>query len=156
MTATKQRCKIKNSLREVLVVAALAALAAFILNATTPDSPRESGSAATPTGSVSRTQTLDACWLTESVWRQRAVTGVWRGRAYEPTAALRAAVLVATAVTVIAASSVVVASAPDQVQRYRRPAWTGSRRWAAGWAGQAEHAGGRPVAARSFEKVTGG
>ncbi len=155
MTATKRRCKPKNSIQEVLVVAALAALAAFILNATTPDSPRESGSAATPTGSVSRTQTRDACWHTESVWRQRAVTGVWRGRA-EPTAALRAAVLVATAVTVIAASSVVVASAPDQVQRYRRPAWTGSKRWAAGWAGQAQHAGGRPVAARSFEKMTGG
>ena len=84
--------------------------------------------------------TLNTCRLAEPVVRRHSTTiEVWSNRA-EPTAALRAAIWVATAV--IAASSVAIAAAIDQGQRYRRPR-TGSKRWEAGWAGQTH--GGRPA-----------
>ena len=125
----------------------VAALATFILLSTahlvaSSNPLHENASAAAPNASVPRPQTLDTCHHAENVGRQRPTTWVGPGQA-EPTAALRAAVWVATAV--IAASSVAVAVAPDQERWYRRPARTGSKRWAAGWAGQAGH--GRPLAA---------
>ncbi len=96
----------------------------------------------------------------KSPWRLGAATQVLLTHD-EPTAALRAAVWAATAVT--AAASIAVAAAPDHALRYRRPARAGPRRWEAGWApsGQAGAAVyGQPEQAleaeRSGAKVEGG
>ncbi len=100
----------------------------------------ESASAEAPTRSVPQLQTLPVSVHVDPVRRAIAAT---QARA-EPTAALRAAVWVATAV--IAAVSVAVAFAADQAQWYRRrPARSGSARWEAGWAEGGE--GGRAVSA---------
>ncbi len=96
--------------------------------------------AAAPVGSVPKPQMLDVCGRAEFLWRHSAPTAVWPNPAAQ-TAELRAAIWTATAV--IAAASIAVAAASDQAHRYRRPARSGSKRWAAGWAGRAGH--GRPV-----------
>ncbi len=114
--------------------------------------PNESASTTTPPRSTQLKR--------KSPWRLGAATQVLLTHD-EPTAALRAAVWAATAVT--AAASVAVAAAPDQALRYRRPARAGPRRWEAGWAtsGQAgtavyEQPGQVLEAERSGAKVEGG
>jgi hypothetical protein len=98
-------------------------------------SSRSLASATAHSESVPQPQTLTLFGQVEPARRAIAATQA-RGLQAEPTAALRAAVWVATAV--IAAASAAVAFAADQAQRYRRPARTGSARWNAGWAGRAE------------------
>ena len=104
---------------------------------------------------------IGKCDRTESAWRLGGETQVLLTHD-EPTAALRAAVWAATAVT--AAVSIAVAAAPDQALRYRRPARAGPRRWEAGWitsgqAGTAGLPGHGPAGAappRSSKQVGGG
>ncbi len=123
--------------RKALFLATICTVSFLTTNFTvTPSgSIHKSASAEAPTGSVPQPQTLPVCGQADPVRRTIAETQGWA----EPTAALRAAVWVATAV--IAAASVAVAFAADQAQRYRRPARTGSARWEAGWTGQVK--GGR-------------
>jgi hypothetical protein len=99
----------------------------------------ETAPAAAPSGSAPQPQMLDVCNHAHRAWNGH-IAVVARGQA-EPTAALRAAVWAATAV--IVAVSVAVAGL---AQRHHRPSRTGSARWEAGWAGQAD--GGRAAAGR--------
>ncbi len=85
----------------------------------------ETASAASLTGSMLQPQKVNVSKNAHPVRRRQA----------EPTAALRVAVWVATAVIAAALVAVAIAAAADQAQRYRRPARTGSKRWEAGWAG---------------------
>ena len=151
MSATLQRVRAKNQLQSVLIVLAFAALTILTGNFSVLHiaSAGEDGNDAVIT--MPRPQMLDAREHAQSV--RYHPTTIWTDPA-EPTAALRAAVWAATAV--IAVASVAIAAAPDQVHRYRRPASTGSKRWAAGWAGRAGH--GRPVAPGlgGLGKATGG
>jgi hypothetical protein len=128
-----QKCSAPKPLQAALN---MTMITAFILLTTafpvaSSGSIHKSASAEAPTRSVPPSQTLPVCWHEDPVRRASAATQARD----EPTAALRAAVWVATAV--IAAASVAVAFAADQAQRYRRPARSGSARWEAGWAGQA-------------------
>jgi hypothetical protein len=97
--------------------------------------------ASVPTSTKPQLQTHGSCGPAESVRRNIATIEVWPRRA-EPTATLRAAIWVATAV--ITVSSIAVVAVFDQAPRYRRPARTGSKRWEAGWTRQVVH--GWPVA----------
>ncbi len=120
-------------MRAATVVAA--AVAVILLSAALPVESSNSSrreAAAEPTGCSPRPQAYGHA-ESVSVRHHRVAAVAWPGLA-EPTAALRAAVWVATAI--IAAASIAVAAAPDQAQRYRRPGRAGSKRWEAGWAGR--------------------
>ena len=151
MTAKKTRGNRNHiPLRAAPTVAAITLiLLPTVISVTSSHPLHGNASVAVLTAAMPLREDLEACRHAEFAWRYSATIEVLRIQA-EPTAALRAAIWVATAV--ITALSVAVV---DLAQQYRRPARGGSKRWEAGWAGQA---GGqqRRVAPRNCAKVQGG